>query len=354
MPVEERTGEQFTREYSRERDELTDEERRSRWLSHDVLHWGDYMGGSSDIQVANARDLPNVLGLGEDEHDDEYGEIIRIEHGGYGYTKHWVRIDPAPDAGVGTWGPNDEGDEQENDANRQRQWEQHVRERLEQLDSYPLFNDETMSDVMEEWADAAWDDYGSRDLQRELERWSDDFATWAADHMIDDENSLLSWSNVLSMPDVYGQQLYHAEGGEGGVYFDIDRIATLFVAHHLPAYAAALGDDHEHDPPENVLVGMSAYFHRDKYHGRNSLATAWRDIMAAVVEQSWPDWKQRPDYVHDLPRTLHVSDGNLMFLADMIEERAPDRGGRWPEILRAYADLPTAQPDEQPAEGATA
>lgn len=366
MPVEERTGEDFTREYSRARDELTDEERASRWLSHDVLHWGDYLGHSSDIQVANARDLPNVLGLGEDEHDDEYGEIIRIEHGGFGYTKHWVRISPAPDAGVGTWGENDEGDEQENDANRQRQWEAHVREVLGQLDQYPLFNDETSSEVMEEWASEAWDDWGEDDLRRTLENWSEDFASWAGgiyddtDHSDDHEDWLLTWSNIgKHLPDVWGQQLYHAEGGEGGVYFDIDRIAVLFVAHHLPAYAKALADGkygrniEEPDPPENVIAEMIVWMGKAD-HRRHKAAEAWRAIIESAINQSWHDvhWKQWPSELDGLKR-MTPSDDNLRIFADYIEDRAPDRGGQWPAILRAYAALPNATPDEQPAEGAT-
>ncbi len=213
MPIIERTDGRIVGQSGHGRE--WDDEPGARYLSHSCLEYGDYLGGSSDIQAANMRELPNVLGV-KAPPDNEWwlADGIERETGSYGYVRAWIRVDVMPDG----WDLFD----YEQTAER---WEEHVREELSKLDDYPLFDDESLSDLMTEWVDAAWKDYGLADCRREMSHaGADTFSEW-----LDSQDVHPPGRNADYDP-------WQAEGGEGGVYFDIHHCCALLALEHFPAF----------------------------------------------------------------------------------------------------------------------
>lgn len=321
MPLIERTGADFYQPWQLDRDNVSAEERAERWVSHSALEWGDYLGGSSDIQVANARDLPDEIGVADGS------DVIRVERGGYGYERHWVRLDPAPTAEE--WNGYDE----RHDESLAEQWEAHVRERLGSLDNYPLFNDETSSQVLEEWAEAGWKDWGRSDLRRTVAKADDDFAEWC------DERELFDWDKLSELRDRFNFDPWHAEGGDGGVYFDVDAIARVFIPAHLVAYCDAEVSTWEQHPAAAILAGGS----KATAERRGGSWQFMGEVLAEAIRHSFPKWNERPARLDEMKQLRKYDDDSLRVFADALEEA--DTASPWPAFLRDYAALPAATPE---------
>ncbi len=218
MPIIERIDGRVDGRTSRE----WNDEPGERYLSHTVLEYGDYTGGGADVPAANMRELPGALGLTIPPENEWWnaGGIER-ERGGYGYVRAWVRVDVVPDGWTLDF----------NEPAAPSDWESHVREVLASLDNYPLFDDESHSEIVDEWAREAWKSDGRPDVLRDMRKaGGEDFAEYLGE--ID-----------AGLPYGGDYEPWTAEGGEGGIYFDSEHCAALLTLEHFPAFAAQAADD---------------------------------------------------------------------------------------------------------------
>jgi hypothetical protein len=126
------------------------------YVTHDLLTVGDYSGagsiGAANIAylleefgtctggwaVSDGDNYTGTNGVYPSLEVDATQEAFVIRKGDYGYEQAYV-LESA--------------------------W----LERGYELENYPVLDDDTHLGIEEEWAEAAWDDYGRRELERELE-----------------------------------------------------------------------------------------------------------------------------------------------------------------------------------------